>query len=81
MEPIEISGLFSDGWNLFVPRNRTIRFLEHLRDKVSFTVDVSAISGGLEPKVDIFAISDQIPLEKVKEYILDFEIIENRPRR
>jgi hypothetical protein len=74
---IQISGLYKDGWNLFVPVTLTPRFMAYLRHKICFMVDVAAISGGLEPEVDIFILSDRAFDENgIKTLIQNFEAIQ-----
>jgi hypothetical protein len=48
--------------------------MEFLRRKICFSVDVAVISGGLEPDVDVFVLSDGADEKYVKGLIRDFKV-------
>ncbi len=72
-DKIEIVGLFKDGWNLDVPASRTAAFLEYLRGKVVFSIDVGMSSGGGVPDTDCFVISSEEKESRVKKLISTFK--------
>jgi hypothetical protein len=72
---IEIAGHYREGWEIMVSAPMTCLFLEFLRKQnISFTVDVSAVSGsGLFPDTDAFCISPHISEKEVLKWISQFQ--------